>query len=488
MYMMENVFISALVEHAATRGNDVACHFLDAEGEITSSLTFDQLLQTREMAKHILTYCQPGDRALLIYENGAEFMRSFLACLQAGVIAVPAYPPRKNQNVDRLRSLITDAECSVVLTVGKLAALFADRVKHEPAIKNIPVCATDELDDRSPDITLPQITPETVAFLQYSSGSTGDPKGVMVNNYNLVQNIRRIEKAFEQDQNSRIVSWLPNFHDMGLIAGFLMPVYLGAQTFLMSPTTFLNRPVIWLKAVAKYKATMSGAPNFAYDLCVDRIKDEDLKDIDLKGWKVAFCGAEPIRAETFTRFSERFSTCGFGSNSLFPCYGMAEATLFISGPGMGVGATVMPVEKKAFSQNRAVVAKPQEAQQQLVSSGILWLGDEIAIADPQTRQHLPDCEVGEVWFRSPSVAQGYWKNPELTEYAFNAHLSCSNEGPFMRTGDLGFMRDGMLYITGRLKDIIIIRGGNFYPQDIEKAVSDVDEALAENSSAAFSVD
>jgi acyl-CoA synthetase (AMP-forming)/AMP-acid ligase II len=301
-----------------------------------------------------------------------------------------------------------------------------------------------------------------LAFLQYTSGSTATPKGVMVSHGNLLHNEAIIQQAFAQTSESVIVSWLPLYHDMGLIGNVLQPLYVGAHSVLMSPVAFLQSPFRWLKAISHYRATTSGGPNFAYDLCVRKITEEQKAGLDLSSWQLAFNGAEPIRAETLDRFAKAFASCGFRREAFFPCYGLAEATLFVAGKTQSnAPAVIKHFETAALSNNRVIEATDESQDRlSLVGCGGPGMGQTILIVNPETARVCPPGDVGEIWVSGASVAGGYWNQPEATERTFHASLAESSAGPFLRTGDLGFLQAGELFVTGRLKDLIIIRGRN----------------------------
>ncbi|HEY9422517.1 MAG TPA: AMP-binding protein, partial [Thermoanaerobaculia bacterium] len=335
-----------------------------------------------------------------------------------------------------------------------------------PELEAVRWLPTDLLAGVAPVAPLPEPDPQALAFLQYTSGSTADPKGVMVTHANLLHNERMIGAAFGMDEESVVVGWLPLYHDMGLIGNVLQPLHAGARCVLMSPVSFLQRPMRWLEAISRYRATTSGGPNFAYELCLRKADPEALAGLDLASWRVAFNGAEPVRPSTLERFAETFAPCGFRPEAFYPCYGLAEATLFVTGGERGSWPRI--------SGSR-------------VSCGHAWMGQRLAVADPETGMELPTGVEGEIWIAGPSVARGYWKNAEATVQDFNAFLE-TGEGPFLRTGDLGVLDGGELYVTGRIKDLIILRGRNLYPQDIELTAERSHPDLRPGNGAAFSVE
>ena len=483
--------IELLIYRAQNQPAKKAYTFL-RDGEVEeASLTYHEL---DRKARAIAAYLQSsgmaaGDRALLLYPPGLEFISAFLGCLYAGIIAVPAYPPRKNMSFLRLQAIVTDAQATVALTTVSLLDNLRGRWAEDPELETIRWFGTDDVDSHlSSNWQDPKLEPRTLAFLQYTSGSTGTPKGVMVTHGNLLANEKSIKLGFGHTEQTIFVGWLPLFHDMGLIGNVLQPLYLGIPSTLMSPVAFLQKPLRWLKAISRYKATTSGGPNFAYDLCAQKISPEDFSDLDLSRWEVAFNGAEPVRSETLERFAKHFAPCGFRQEAFYACYGMAEVTLFVSG-GLKTSAPVLrEVEATALEENRVKIAEPDEEGRAIVGCGRTWLNEQVAIVDPDSFSHCLPARVGEIWVSGPSVAAGYWQRPQQTTETFQAYLSDTGEGPFLRTGDLGFLRDGELFVTGRLKDVIIIRGQNHYPQDIELTVQKSHPALRSNSGAAFTVE
>jgi acyl-CoA synthetase (AMP-forming)/AMP-acid ligase II/acyl carrier protein len=463
---------------------------LDGETEEVS-LTYRELdLQARAIAARLQDLGASGERALLLYPPGLEFISAFFGCLYAGVIAVPAYPPRPNRSLSRLQAILADAQAKVALTTTSLLSNIEQRFTQAPDLKVLHWLATDNVtNDLAKEWREPAISSNTLAFLQYTSGSTGTPKGVMVSHGNLLHNSAYIAHSFELTSKSVSVTWLPSFHDMGLIDGIIQPLYTGFLGVLMAPVSFLQRPIRWLQAISRYKATHCGGPNFAYDLCVRQITSEQRETLDLSSWCTAYNGAEPIRKETLERFAAAFKTCGFRASFLYPCYGMAEATLMVSGGLVTDEPVFCTVQADALEQNRVVEAtEDAQSVRHLVGSGRARLDTKIIIANSELLTQCAPDEVGEIWVSGNSVAQGYWNRPEQTQTTFRAYLADSGEGPFLRTGDLGFLQDGELFVTGRLKDLIIIRGRNHYPQDIELTVEQSHPVLQASCGAAFTVE
>ncbi len=463
---------------------------LDGEAE-ESSITYRELdLQARAIATRLQDLGASEERALLIYPPGLEFITAFFGCLYAGVVAVPAYPPRRNQSLSRLQSIVTDARATIALTTKTTLSNIERQLTESPTLQALHWLATDNIaSDLAQTWHKPAISSDTLAFLQYTSGSTGTPKGVMVSHGNLLHNEQMLQTAFQHTEKTIYVSWLPLFHDMGLIGNMLQSLYLGRPCILMSPVAFLQRPVRWLQAISRYKATTSGGPNFAYELCVSKITNEQRKTLDLSSWDVAFNGAEPVRAETLERFATAFEPYGFRREAFYPCYGMAETTLIVSGGLKAALPVLKTVQGEALEQHRVVSASLENnGVRTLVGCGQTLLEQQIVIAHPDTLTRCQPPEVGEIWVSGNSVAQGYWNRPEETQATFRAYLADTGEGPFLRTGDLGFLQDGELFVTGRLKDVIIIRGRNHYPQDIEQTVEKSHSVVQLGCTAAFSVE
>ena len=462
----------------------------NGENEL-ASLTYQELdFQARAIAAQLQQLKAKDERALLLYQSNLEFIAAFFGCLYAGVIAVPAYPPRRNRSLDRIQAIRDNAQAKFALTdTSVLKNLENSSTQNELA--SLHWLATDTINSNSAQAwKKPAINSDHLAFLQYTSGSTGTPKGVMVTHGNILSNEEMIRQGFEHQDKTVVVGWLPMFHDMGLIGNVLQPLYLGCPGILMSPVDFLQKPIRWLQAISHYQATTSGGPNFAYDIVCRKITPEQLTELDLSSWEVAFTGAEPVRAETIERFAHTFSPCGFRKEAFYSCYGMAESTLIITGGVKSQLPVIQTVDKTALEQNQVISIKEEQAEaRKLVGSGKPLLAQKVAIVDPESRIRCMTNCVGEIWVSGSSVTQGYWQQPEKTKYTFCAYTTDTKEGPFLRTGDLGFVNeDGELFVTGRLKDVMIIRGRNHYPQDIERTVEQSYPALIPNRSAAFALE
>jgi natural product biosynthesis luciferase-like monooxygenase protein/FkbM family methyltransferase len=480
--------IELLRWRASSQPNFVAYSFLEEGDARQTHLTYKELDEkARALAVLLQALEASGERVLLVYPSGLEYLAAFFGCIYAGAIPVPAYPPRSNRNFDRLHSIIADARPSVALTTSSAYSRMKPLINESKEMKPLSWTTTDKMSAEFADRwRRPSINRDSLAFLQYTSGSISSPKGVMISHDNVLHNQRAIQRAFDQTGESIIVGWLPLYHDMGLIGNILQSMYVGARCILMSPLTFLQRPFRWLEAISKYKATTSGGPNFSYDLCVRRIDPQQLASLDLSSWKTAFNGAEPIRPETLERFAAAFEPCGFRREAFRPCYGLAEATLFVSGKVNSGAVRIKPVQAAALANDS--VEEPGDGDgKTMVSCGAVASDQRVAIVNPKTLIECSPKEIGEVWLKSRSVAQGYWNLAKETDDTFGALLADSGDGPFLRTGDLGFIHEGELFITGRMKDLIIIRGLNYYPQDIEFTVQQCDPSLRGDCGAAFSM-
>lgn len=429
-----------------------------------------------------------GQRVLLLYHSGLDFVEAYFGCLYANVISVPAYPPKGNHHMQRLQAIIHDSEASAVMTTSHVKESLIGSTDRS-GLDQIEWMASDLISDKEAAFwTIPEADEETIAFLQYTSGSTGSPKGVIVTHGNLLHNFRSLQTSFAVTEKTPILSWLPLFHDMGLIGKVLLSVYSGSPTYLMSPLDFVQRPKRWPAAISKYRIHYSGGPNFAYDLVVRKTKPEEREQWDLSCWRVAMNGAEPVQSETLRRFAEAFEPSGFRMEYLTPGYGLAENTLMVTARGPGQKLGIYEVSKHALNEGYAIEPANESDRKEVVGCGQTSLEQGVLIVHPDTRRTCGDNEVGEIWVKGKSVAKGYWKKPELSHEVFHARTADTGDGPYLRTGDLGFTRNGELIITGRIKDMIIMHGQNHYPQDIENTVENCDPIFRPNSSAAFIVE
>ncbi|MGK7949277.1 MAG: alpha/beta fold hydrolase [Xenococcaceae cyanobacterium] len=489
---MSNNFtlVDRVQEQAIKQPGKTAFTFLQDSETILDSLTFEQLdTQARAIATVLQSYGAKGERALLLYQPGLEFICAFLGCLYAGVVATPAYPPRANNSISRLLAIVKDAEAKFALTTHSLKEKIATKFTNHSSEEKVTFIATDKIDlNLAKDWHKTKLIQDDLAFLQYTSGSTGKPKGVMVSHGNIIANSESIARCFQNKPEQVGVSWLPPYHDMGLIGCILQPAYIGISMYMMAPVSFLQRPYRWLDVISRYGANTSGGPNFAYELCVDRITPEQRDRLDLSGWELAFSGAEPVRAETIEKFAEYFAPCGFKKEAFYPCYGMAESTLIITGGSKQAKPVIARFDSQALTENKAISSSNSATSTTLVGSGQNIPGQKIIITNPDSLTQCDDGKIGEIWVNSNSVAKGYWQRKEQTKEIFKAYLADTGDGPFLRTGDLGFLSNGELFVTGRLKDLIIIRGRNYYPQDIELTSDNAHPAMRIGCCAAFAVE
>jgi acyl transferase domain-containing protein/glutamate-1-semialdehyde aminotransferase/acyl-CoA synthetase (AMP-forming)/AMP-acid ligase II len=487
-------FVDILRHRASTQPDREAFVMLSSRGAEAGRLTYAGVDErARTIAAWLQAHCAAGDRVLLVYPPGLEYICGFLACLYAGAIAVPAYPPTRsssNRGTERLHTVAANAQARCVLTNQASLELVESVLQGRTGDEPVRCVATDTLDvELASAWVARRITAGALAFLQYTSGSTGDPKGVMVSHGNLIENSRLIHARFEHSEHSKGVIWLPPYHDMGLIGGILQPLYGGFSTVLMSPVSFVQRPWLWLQAVSRYRATTSGGPDFAYAQCVRQFSPQWCEGLDLSCWNVAFVGAEPTRRDTLDRFAECFAPYGFDARAFYSCYGLAEATLFVTGGQASEPYRALTVDADALTMNRAQAVSDDGAPAlDVIGCGTIdQAGHRILVVDPHSTQPVASRGVGEIWVSGPSVAGGYWRDAKKTAETFGATLA-NGDGPFMRTGDLGFVSDGELYVTGRVKDLMIIRGRNHYPHDIEQTVALSDSRCAQGAVAAFTVD
>nr|QEO75071.1 AMP-dependent synthetase and ligase [uncultured bacterium] len=474
--------VELLREHASAHPEQDALIWVGDDAAPVRQLSWAGMdREARGVAARLREICPPGSRVLLLYPP-VEFIVAFLGCLYAGLVAVPApLPGRYPHERRRVRGIAADADVSVILTDSANAATVREWA-HAEGINHLPVLATDEDHFGDPAQWTPPVADhDTLALLQYTSGSTGEPKGVMVTHGNLLVNAHTMITALEIPADTRFGGWAPHYHDMGLMAQTLPALFLGTTCVLMSATSFLKRPHQWLAMIDRYDIGWSAAPNFGYELCCRRVTDEQLAGLDLSRWRYAVNGSEPVQVATVNAFAERFAPAGFRPETACPCYGLAESTVFVSGTGFRAPKTTM-IDPERLAQDDFVASATGRA---LASNGAAPL-TEVLVVDPATREVLADGKVGEIWLRGPNVAQGYWRKPEITASTFQA-VTAGGDSGFLRTGDLGTVHDGEVYITGRLKDMMIVRGRNLYPQDIEHELRAQHPELG-NVGAVFTVD
>jgi amino acid adenylation domain-containing protein/non-ribosomal peptide synthase protein (TIGR01720 family) len=478
--------IGALLRRRAAEEPDrIALRFL-ADGEADEiALDYAGLdARVRRLAAALRRHAQPGDRAMLLLPNGLDYVVSFFACIHAGIIAVPAYPPAASheQHLERLRSMLKDCRPRLLLTDATHARLITNLGAADVAESTVllvdAAAETDEAAGGEPAV----VPPDHIAFLQYTSGSTAAPKGVMVSHAQLMANLAAISDVTAFGRDDVMVSWLPLYHDMGLIGGLLSPLWRGFPLVLMTPQHFIASPQRWLKAITRYRATLSGAPDFAYALCLERISDEQLAGLDLASWRLAWCGAEPIRPQTMKAFAARFAGCGLPGRALYPCYGLAELTLLVSANRPDAGPRAETFDPDALARGEAM---PAAQGTTIMDCGSVLPDHQVRIVNPATGTALADGQIGEIWVRGPSVTAGYWHNPQATAKVFQGQLADGSHESHLRTGDLGFLHKGKLFVSGRLKDLIIIRGQNIYPQDIELVLAERIPELRKGRIAAF---
>ncbi len=489
-------WIDILEHHAEHYPDDLAIKFL-VDGESKEACyTYKELhVRARAVASRLQEEAAVGSRAVLLFPPGLDYIASFFGCLYAGMIAVPAYPPdpspqRLARTLPRLQTIVADSTSTVVLTNSMIHAIAPALYPHAPEFADLKWIAVDKIhDEESQRWTHPDIESHALAFLQYTSGSTGTPKGVMLSHANLIADIELIHEKFGHTEESVAVHWLPPYHDMGLIGAILTPVHGAFPAVLMSPMAFLRRPYRWLQAIHREdRPTSAGAPNFAFELCMRKTTPEQRAQLDLSNWVVAYTGAEPIRASTLEQFTEVFKPSGFQHHYHYPCYGLAEATLLITGAAKHMPAVTKLVESKPL-ENRMVVSADHASKstRELVSVGTGSPEHTLRVVDPETLKECQPQKIGELWVKAPIVAQGYWKQEERTQDIFQATLP-NTEGHFLRTGDLAFIDEGEVYIAGRLKDMIIIRGANHYPQDLEHTTENAHATIRKGCVAAFSIE
>lgn len=485
---MDNLrsLVPLLARRAAQQSDDRAYVFISDRGTEEAVLTFRRLHECASaLAARLTAVARPGDRAVLTFPPGLEFLVAFFGCLMAGIIAVPMMLPRRNNARDASAAILSNCTPAVALTSSAFALRGDLQVRF--AREKIQWIEVDLGSTTLTPAASSDPAPDGIAFLQYTSGSTSEPKGVMVSHANLLANLEMIRIALGNTRRSTYVNWVPLYHDMGLILNALQALYVGATCVLMAPNAFMQRPLGWLRAISHYRAEVACSPNFGFGLCVNRYRADQMEGIDLSSLKIALNGAEPVHADTIERFVAKFAPHGFDPAAMYPAYGMAEATLLISGGRRGGGHVLRSLSRAALQAHAAASPTSPEDAQSMVGCGRALAGERIAIVDPDNHVRLPADRVGEIWVHGANVARAYWRNDEATREGLDAKIA-GEDGAWLRTGDLGFLdENGELFVTGRIKDLIIIRGINHYPQDIERTVQSLDDSLRDDGGAAFSI-
>jgi len=489
-----NSLVEILRYRAQHQPNQVAYIGLENGETESARLTYAQLdQQARAIAAHLQSLGASGTRVLLTFplSDGLAFTAAFFGCLYAGAIAITAWPPLNDSLLSELQYKAVDAEVQFALTTDPLLSQSTDAFAKAPPLNQIHWVATDQLNATEADSwQMPHITDDSLAYLQYTSGSTGLPKGAMVSHGNVLDNLQLIYNTCQYTEKDIGICWLPLYHDLGLVGAVIQPVYAGGPVVMMSPVDFILKPLRWLQAISRYKGTTSGGPNFAFDLCTRKITPVQIADLDLSSWAICVNGAEPVLPDTLTRFAKTFAPAGFRPEAFSPAYGMAETTVMITLSGRSVPPVVKSFQRSALEQNKvepAPAADPTESRT-VIGCGRLVENHPIAIVNPDTLKRCGPNEVGEIWVAGGSVAQGYWNRTKETEETFHAHIGGSSEGPFLRTGDMGFVQQDELFITGRLKDVIILWGNNHYPHFLESTVETSHPALRPGGVAAFGIE
>ena len=482
--------VELLHQHAQVQPEAVAFRFLSEMSVEPQTLSYAGLWdESLRVAQFLQARGPVGSRVLLLFPPGLDYVRAFFGCLLAGWVAVPLYLPRRGIKQERIDKVAQSCGARLALTTRSELDWLSSPETAGALASLLQFHAVDEAwaEAASPAESA-WAQPADLAFLQYTSGSTGRPKGVMISHANIMGNVEHLSLMSTGNRTDRFVNWLPLFHDLGLVTTVLWPAAMGAESTLMAPAAFVRDPELWLRAITRYQGTMAGAPNFAYQLCVDKIREERLPELDLSSWRVAYNAAEPVRAATLGQFARRFAACGFRSRSFYPSYGMAEATVFISGGDAEAEPITQCVDRYALADRRLHLLVPDAPlATHIVACGAARAPHDLRIVDPDSRQALPDGQVGEIWFAGPSVSTGYWEMPELSGETFGQAIVDEPGNPhrYLRTGDLGVMHQGQVYITGRIKDLIIVHGRNLYPQDIELTAARAHEAVREGHVAAF---
>ena len=484
-------YIEVIKNRTIEKPSHVVFRFLSDGVNENESFTYQQLeTRSKALGASMQSIGSKGDRALLLFQPGLSYIASLYACFYSGFVAVPAYPPRRNRGIDRIHTIIADSDAKICIVSQQVYNDIQKNLANDELLNKLSWIIYEDIpDSKASEFDEIEILPNDLALLQYTSGSTGNPKGVMITQLNLLYNSEYIRRTFELGEKTVGVNWLPVFHDMGLIGGIMQVAYSGGVNIGLPPIEFLKKPLNWLKAIDKYGGTTAGGPNFSYDYCVQKTTEEERKDLDLSTMTVFFCGAEPIRKTTYNEFTEKFAVSNSKEEQFYSCYGLAEATLIVTGGYRVDKPRYLEVDSESLSDNKVkVIEEGSSGGVNLVGCGHLWMETKVEIVDPVNMIKAAKDKVGEIWISGPTLAAGYWNKPEETKRSFGAVIADTGDGPFFKTGDLGFFHEGELYITGRLKDLLIIRGVNHYPNDIEFTIQNAFSELRQNGGAAFPVD
>ncbi|MFQ5559759.1 MAG: aminotransferase class I/II-fold pyridoxal phosphate-dependent enzyme [Nitrospinota bacterium] len=481
---------SILKERGKLFPEDPAYSFFERLEETQLSLNYFELDQkARAVAATLQKKGIRGERALLIYPTGLDFITAFMGCLYSGVIAIPVWPPTEDKSIRNLKHIIKDANPALALTNSALKnnEQFTNFSRDSQKENNLQWIDTGEIsNDLASNYQEESVGEDDIAYLQYTSGSTSDPKGVKISHRNIIANARLIEQTYSLSRSTIGLSWLPHYHDMGLVGKILSPIYTGCQVVFTAPQTFIKRPLLWLQAISRFKATISSAPNYAYDICASLAEKARIdQQLDLSSWEVAISGGEPVKASTLRRFTKAFSRFGLDPKVLCPSYGLAESTLLVTGIKNNEAPVIKAFDSNSLLSSKAVAPSSGSQEKELVSSGSVTSTSGVLIVSPVTLNPCRESEVGEVWIDTPSVARGFWNNGKTNGNTFHSLLPVSGNKEYLRTGDLGFISEGHLYITGRKKDLIILAGKNYYPQDLEAVAEESHPDIRKNSCAAF---
>lgn len=486
-YKGNELLCDVIFRYARQNGQALACVFQTYGIETARKLTYQELYELVLQRAQLLTHRgYVGQPIALLFPNGLDFVVNFLACLASGSIAVPLNLSRSAKQMERTVAVLEDAGVDSILTTADTKTKLEQKLYEVPKLSNKRWTWIDEQQSEKHNIALPVLNKNQLAFIQYTSGSTSLPKGVMISHANIIDNQKAIQEAYQHQEGLIAGGWLPQFHDMGLIGHLLQPLFLGGTYVFMPPMNFVQRPFRWLELISLYRIHSSAAPNFGYRHCVKYIKEsKDLSELDLSCWKVALNGSEPINMKTMEDFAAKFQQSGFDAKAFSPCYGLAEATLFVSGTAQGTGAQIQTFDKDVFERGEV---KESNKGVTLVSSGLISSHLKVCIVDPESMKECNPKEIGEIWVSGLSVGQGYWKNSNKTRECFYAQLKQSDRNYYLRTGDMGFIHEGMLFVTGRIKEMIIVRGRNLYPYDIEDTCNSYQHASGNNGAAVFGID